>query len=155
MEKGGADVPGDIEITSYELEPRTVLSLRLTLLVAVIADLYLLIDLLVRQHSPFNLVFGIFVIAILAVVIWLYTRIAISFIVRDYGLQLVTILGSKESIKWGEIRLLRGKRNRAVLVSEDRPIYYLYLFPNDAMMALASVLREASNARVLGFGETL
>ncbi|MCL6519617.1 MAG: hypothetical protein K6T99_07255 [Armatimonadetes bacterium] len=155
MERAGGDISGGSNITSCELEPRIVLSLRLTLLIAALADLYLLVDLLVRSHSPFNLAFGIFVIAILAIVIWLYTRIAISFAVTDFGLQLVTILGSKESIKWAEIRLLRGKRNRAVLVSEDRPIYYLYLFPKDAMMSLAAVLREASNARVIGFGEKL
>ncbi|MDH7481824.1 MAG: hypothetical protein QHH26_07615 [Armatimonadota bacterium] len=155
MERAGGDISGGSNIISCDLEPRIVLSLRLTLLIAALADLYLLVDLLVRSHSPFNLAFGIFVIAILAIVIWLYTRIAISFAVTDFGLQLITILGSKESIKWSEIRLLRGKSNRAVLVSEDRPIYYLYLFPKDAMMSLAAVLREASNARVIGFGEKL
>ena len=155
LQDAGTENSQDSTIAAYRLERGTRVRLLLTMLLACAGAAYELAILLFKNQTPGNMVFGILVLTLLAWVIHFYVRMVTGYTCTTLGLELTTLLGEREMIRWGEMQLFHDKGSRVVLISKDHPMFYFYQFPEKALENLVAALREASKARIFGFGQQI
>lgn|GEM_PF-5839977 len=139
-------------LMSYRLEKGKRMLLRIGLLCAVLLAGGILVMLLFGPFTLSHLSVALVFLLILGWMIRFYVRAVIGFQCTNSALEITMALGRIETIEWAEVRLFKKKRKYAVLESGDHPAFYFIYIPDDILHGLASILRETTKARVLGFG---
>lgn len=107
-----------------------------------------------RQIALFNwvgLVLAVLSSAVLIIVLlWFEKRFGRELLVTEDGLEIAPARGKPSKIPWAGIRLLKRGIPGFVVLKTDESKFYLSV-PVVVLMRLIAILREASDARIIGF----
>ncbi len=91
------------------------------------------------------------VVLVIGLPLWFERRFGVFLACTNTGMEITTARGRHVSIPWADIRAFRrGILGFAVLVSDPRRVLWFFL-PERVLNKLLAVLREASDARIIGF----
>ena len=77
--------------------------------------------------------------------------VVFAFNCTHFDIEVTTMLGRRETIRWAEVRSFRRYTEDALLRSNNHPMLSFQCVPRETTDRLAAILRESSDARIIGF----
>lgn len=77
--------------------------------------------------------------------------VVFAFNCTRFDIEVTTMLGRRENIRWAEVRSFKRYTEDALLRSNNHPMLSFQYIPQKDIDALAAILRETSDARIVGF----